>query len=387
MRCLAVFDADPAYNMASGHSVFRDGWQEQFHQCIGLGARYVLYSHGLEASRRWAQELSSSGIPGSWLAGFLGGGRQAQLVSEGASGLQLMGTCVPSRCAKRSEVSVGWHVLLKKLAPDAWHDASRASLRPPGRGRIRLRMSRREDAARAHQLILLLESLKGGAPFPSWYLNPSSWQLRPNRAAFVARSATQDYFRREWSVFTYRLHLNHQHRYGLCSIPKVGLLQFFLLNCRLSGQNATYEDVLEPGVLLNRHLRGLLSQVYWKRREWKLAVFVRDPLERFLSAFVDKCLQLSKNCPEVHRHGWEDVSQKSPLADQIRAFRTFASQALPTPVMLKEDHWIPQSLYLSHGCSFIWQRLDFVGLLTSDRPAVNWQVFESRQLSAIVLLG
>ena len=51
----------------------------------------------------------------------------------------------------------------------------------------------------------------------------------------------------------------------------------------------------------------------------------------------------------------------------------FASLA-PTQKMLRNDHWILQSVYLQEGCGFPIHRLDFVGLLMSDKWQVNLQV-------------
>ena len=381
VACLSFFESDPRLLNASGWSLFAEGWQQQLQQCLDLQARYVLYAPGVKASRKWVQDISSTGVAGKWLGGFWGGERHATLLPKLDPGLRLMGVCVPSRCSRRCELSLGWHVLLLKSGNAGALDTR---LPAPVRGRVRLRMSRPEDALRAEQLKTLLERLDPGnshfsrnSRMPSWYLDPPAWPARPARGAFAARTATFNFFRDVWSVFTYRMHVNHQYRYGLCSIPKVGLMQFFLMNQHLSGRNLSYEDVLQSEArVLDRSIHGLLSQVYWKSREWKLAVFVRDPLERFLSAFLDKCMRPSGNCPETDRRGWARVTLKSPIDEQVEAFRSFASQPLPTPFMLTDDHWIPQSLYLSWGCNFVWQRINFVGLLTSDRLAVNWQILE-----------
>ena len=377
LQCLAVFGSDPRFSTASGQSVLTAGWQEQLRDCSKLRARYVFYSHGLEASQRWARELASTGVSGKWLAGFLGGERQAKVLPSLPSSLRLIGVCVPSRCCRRCEVSLGWHVLLQLHGVfDVLREPGMASVRAPVRGRVRLRLSQPGEAARGLQLIRLLEEGLASA-LPLWYLDPVHWPARPARAAFTARKVIRDFFREMFAVYTYRMHVSHQYRYGFCSVPKAGLMQFFLLNHRLERRNMTYEDVLQTEArVVDRSTQGFLSQLYWKNREWKFAIFVRDPLERFLSAFLDKCMQFSRNCPDTRRVSWELATIDSPQDEQAKAFRAFAMQPLPTPAMLRDDHWIPQSLYLSQGCLFMWQRIDFVGLLSSDRPAVNWQVFE-----------
>ena len=369
-RCLASFNSDPRFAKASGQSFFAEGWWLQLQECISLGARYILYSHGLEASQQWTRDISSTGIAGKLLVGYWAVGRQAELLPN-TSSLRLMGLCVPSHCSRASELSLGWHVLLLMHG-----HSSKVSVRAPIRSRVRLRISRSKDAARARQLGSLLERLRNDSRMPAWYLDPAAWPALSASWTSDARKLTQDFFRDLWGAYIYRMHVNQRYRYALCSIPKVGLMQFFLLNHRLDGSNMTYSDIVQTEFRTREvGTRFRVNQLYWKRSEWKLAVFLRDPLERFLSAFMDKCMRFSNLCSETHRQGWETVTSKSPVGEQVRAFRAFASQ-LPTPGMSVNDHWIPQSLYLNHGCKLTWQRIDFAGLLTSDRSAVNWQIFE-----------
>ncbi|CAE8718958.1 unnamed protein product [Polarella glacialis] len=125
----------------------------------------------------------------------------------------------------------------------------------------------------------------------------------------------------------------------------------------------------------------MVGNVYLKNPAWKYAVFVRDPVERFLSVFIDKCLNprdkyRNPQCEEVSRIGWEEVSWESRLDDQVRAFEAFVAQGLPTPGMSSNDHWTLQSTYITEGCNFALSRINFMGLLTSDRKAVNLQVRE-----------
>lgn len=82
----------------------------------------------------------------------------------------------------------------------------------------------------------------------------------------------------------------------------------------------------------------------------------------------------STHCGDDLRLGWENVSSSSHWREKLRAFRVFVSLPIPTAKMLQNDHWIPQSVYLLHGCQFTWQRLDFVGLMTSDKWQMNLQV-------------
>ncbi|CAE7303599.1 unnamed protein product [Symbiodinium sp. CCMP2456] len=377
-RCLARFNSDTRFAIASGQSLFlSDAWSEQLDQCVTMGSRYVLYSHGLVDSQNWARGFRSVGPPGKKLMEIWGTQLHTPVLEQLNSmssarllNLSVIGVCVPNTCLRRSELLLGWHVLLLKLG----HPKGALQLPAPIRSRVRLRASHTQDALRASQLKSLLEQKDDRKP--SWYLNPSSWRVRPARSAFASRALTQYYFRFRWSLYTYRMHVSQKHRYALCSVPKVGLMQFFLLDHHFHHRNVTYEDIIQPESRgSDRFVHSRACYHYWRSPTFKFVAFVRDPLERFLSAFLDKCMQSSRNC-ETDREGWEGVSLKSSRKEQIAAFRLFAKQRLPSPHMLIDDHWIPQSIFLNEGCRFTFQRVDFVGLLTADRNAVNWQVFE-----------
>lgn len=190
-RCLAHFNSDTRFAIASGQSLFlSDAWSEQLDQCVTMGSRYVLYSHGLVDSQNWARGFRSVGPPGKKLMEIWGTQRHTPVLEQLNSmssarllNLSVIGVCVPNMCSRRSELLLGWHVLLLKLG----HPKGALQLPAPIRSRVRLRMSHTQDAWRASQLKSLVEQKDDRKP--SWYLNPSSWRVRPARSAFASRGS------------------------------------------------------------------------------------------------------------------------------------------------------------------------------------------------------
>ncbi|CAK9107265.1 unnamed protein product [Durusdinium trenchii] len=245
---------------------------------------------------------------------------------------------------------------------------------PPRRSHVFVRLHGPQDA----QLAVELSERLGdafGAPKPAWYLQPSNWKSRPSRHGFTPSSLTLGYFDRMWGMWSTRLQVNSRQRTVMCAIPKVGLSQFYMLMQRIGLVNASYSDFADPNLrFADRVVAWFASHDYWRDVRWKFIVFVRDPLERFLSAFNDKCLQPSTHCGVDVRQGWANVTLSSSLHEKVRAFRLFVAVPIPTRTMLQNDHWILQSLYLLYGCQFTWQRVDFVGLMSSDQTGMNFQV-------------
>lgn len=305
-------------------------WRSRLRACTRQGHRYVIQAPALQERLEWQLQAVSLGgeAPTVWPS----------------SNLSLLALCVPSFCSRSGE-------LLE------WQRGARSH--------ILLRLHHPTQA-------LAVEELKGrlARTQPEWYLRPWRWPARPPWVAFQVRSATRHFFDFQWGLFTTRMQVISKRRAVFCAIPKVGLTQFYMLMQRLGGRNASYQDFLEPRDRGEDRLAAWFASAdYWKDHRWKLLTFVRDPLERFLSAFMDKCLEDSTHC------GLDlpwPVSLQSSREDQVAAFRWFAA-ATPGEKMLTNDHWILQSHYILHGCGFIWQRLDFVGLLSSEKPSVNYQ--------------
>lgn len=92
---------------------------------------------------------------------------------------------------------------------------------------------------------------------------------------------------------------------------------------------------------------------------WMFATFVRDPVERLVSAYVDKCVERFE---EVHRC----PSQKEDTTlDEI----VFSGELEKT----SDSHWIPQSTVFKDLGTPI-NAYDYVGVVSKDRSEVGRQV-------------
>ena len=275
--------------------------------------------------------------------------------------------CVPSKCPRKLEKMLGWHLSLKKFGFDGATQQSRS----PKRSQVLLRLGSQQELQAAREV----RSVLATPLYPSWYLQPFNWQARPSRLGFPIPTLTRTFFETRWGMYVVRLQIILRKRVAFCPIPKVGLTQFYMLMNRVGHVNVSYTDFLDSGSRFDVRVAGwFAAHDYWRDPRWKFVVFVRDPLERFLSAFLDKCLKPSPHCGDDDKVGWQNVSRSSSWAEKLRAFRIFVALPVPTPKMLQNDHWIPQSLYLQHGCGFTWQRLDFVGFMTSDKWRMNVQI-------------
>ena len=374
-KCLQYFDADMRLLNASGQSIWRDGWKQQLGACTKLGARYVVYASALWPSRAWRQEVFAMGRNGQMLSEAWTSEAEKELVERLRSqpvsrerSLQVLtqlGVCVPAKCHRSSEKQLGWHVVLKIFGLRGYGQV------PPRRSQILLRLHEAQQASVVEEL---KESLLSG-PKPAWYLQQFQWNARPSRLGFVAPTITQEFFRHLWSMWVTRLQVSSRQRTMMCTIPKVGLTEFFMLMQRIGMRNASYSD------FNNTHLRHddrvvawFATHDYWRDSRWKYILFVRDPLERFLSAFTDKCLQTSTHCGDDDRIGWNHVTLQSTLHEKIQAFQLYVALPIPTLKMLEDDHWILQSVYTLYGCGLTWHRIDFIGLMSADRAAMNFQV-------------
>jgi len=81
---------------------------------------------------------------------------------------------------------------------------------------------------------------------------------------------------------------------------------------------------------------------YLENNEWNKFVIIRDPLVRFLSAFLEKCLH-AKWCLECHTC-YTILKNTSVLSisEKITMFRTFVAQVINGTELFTHDHYKPQ---------------------------------------------
>ena len=194
------------------------------------------------------------------------------------------------------ERMLGFHVVLKKLGHLGAYDVSRS----PVRSEVLLRLHGDGDPeTHLNAGRQLRASLGSMGQLPAWYLQPFKWHARPSRLGFPAAGASRYFFETRWGMFLNRIQILPRKRVAFCPIPKAGLSQWYMLLNRVGHLNVSYSDFLDGASRFDTRVSGwFASHDYWRDPRWKFVVFVPDPLERFVSAFLDKCLKLglSKEC-------------------------------------------------------------------------------------------
>jgi Sulfotransferase family len=148
-----------------------------------------------------------------------------------------------------------------------------------------------------------------------------------------------------------------QHVVEYCAVEKVASSHFKALNCHLQGKPIIDETCVE----------------YIEAMPTSHAVFLRDPLERFLSGFVDKCISPYRET-ELHCEPSPIFSPEegrlerlmgergpAPLVEELMRDRKVFLEAFVDTFPLKWNlHFFPTSLY----CNGLYNTLedyDFVG--------------------------
>jgi hypothetical protein len=179
--------------------------------------------------------------------------------------------------------------------------------------------------------------------------------------------------------WTDRLLLWPEEKFAFCWIDKNAGSQFNLMMNRL--------NKLKKGVWWESDYKELNAHELWKyHRElqvnvsredgWRFGTFLRDPAERFLSAWLSKC------------QDWEDAGRnclgkrkvpKEPVAEAVAAFEEAVRDYLPaymrrlSSVRFQNAHYDPQWTFCG-GVSL--SSFDFVGHISKDFESVHRQVFQ-----------
>jgi len=165
-----------------------------------------------------------------------------------------------------------------------------------------------------------------------------------------------------------------EHKLAFCYVQKVASEHFGpmfnAVNNISGGLDPEYSSL---------HNLGIPWPEVTRENGWKFAMFVRDPLERYLSAFLSKCLPTGgnkepvsggKNCHGPTRSA--PVSQEEKVALFEERVRTDLANGLPT-----DDHWLSHYAVMQRHCGadkFEPAKLDYVGRMTYDLAETNSQV-------------
>lgn len=159
------------------------------------------------------------------------------------------------------------------------------------------------------------------------------------------------------------------HKLVFFFIPKVACSVFKRLFRRMMGHSDWLEKI--PHEKFNKD--GMRHLGHYSRDEistmltspdWTRAIFIRDPLERTLSAYLDKGIQ-DKEGEFVYRrccnnNNTEEFCSQFPFNKNNFPFETFVDQVLYGCKTKWDDHWKPQSTLL-HDAN--WKFINFVGNL------------------------
>jgi hypothetical protein len=159
-------------------------------------------------------------------------------------------------------------------------------------------------------------------------------------------------------AFSHHVFVDARHRFIFFTIPKVACTQWIQLFRRLKGATNWRDD---PHFQPDRPYLSLLPVEQCERilngSGWLKAAFFRDPVERLVSAYLDKF---------VYRKSY--IIAQTGFGDRTPSFEEFLSFVLdpnqdaaqPRGLHLETNpHWRPQSLVGNIG-QFA-DRLDFVG--------------------------
>ena len=138
------------------------------------------------------------------------------------------------------------------------------------------------------------------------------------------------------------------------TIPKVGCTVFKQLFRRMAGY-PNWRKLGGSGMPHNPHVNGLKYLYNYsineatsmlKAEDWTRAIFVRDPKERFVSAYLDKAVR--KGGMYVNRHCCPSCGNESST---LVGFLGVMQQCV-------DPHWMPQSNRMERR---FWETINFVG--------------------------
>jgi hypothetical protein len=144
-------------------------------------------------------------------------------------------------------------------------------------------------------------------------------------------------------------------RVDMCAIEKIGCKHWRRVQCKLNYPNKTNDDG-QPCIAR--------QQVDASEEKASTVVFLRDPLERFLSGFLDKCVRargLEPHCQPL------EVFSQSPRLVQgiVNNKRNFFEAFVDTMPLKWNMHFFPQSFYCD-GLYRNIQNYDFVGYMGAN---------------------
>mmetsp|Transcript_13040 Transcript_13040/g.25271 ORF Transcript_13040/g.25271 Transcript_13040/m.25271 type:complete len:328 (-) Transcript_13040:296-1279(-) len=183
-----------------------------------------------------------------------------------------------------------------------------------------------------------------------------------------------------WQDKPWRIMVSPKHKLIFCSMYKVASTQFDTLFHRLwdnpywnnfyqqdfsKGNHWFKNYTLEMFNPLDRNASKMMTDPSWYK-----AIFVRDPLDRLLSGFQDKCLRPGKNAPHCPAKGEENRTSLSKVVDAL--WNKLYGGNWEKHIREMDNHFLSQAVYC--GSNRFLPYFNYVGVF--DKTNLADQAFE-----------
>lgn len=153
--------------------------------------------------------------------------------------------------------------------------------------------------------------------------------------------------------------VSERHRLVLITIPKVGCSTLTHWFYRIHGRHP--DEMTSRGHAVRNYGLHRQPRERWPQilRDFDVIGFVRDPWQRAVSAYLNKCVNTWSYPPAVAL-----IRKHTPDAASGITFRQFVSLLAEHEPMALDPHWRPVSLfYGGTRCRAIWALRDMTGRL------------------------
>eukprot|EP00928_Gymnodinium_smaydae_P064039 TRINITY_DN47474_c0_g1_i1.p1 TRINITY_DN47474_c0_g1~~TRINITY_DN47474_c0_g1_i1.p1 ORF type:complete len:369 (+),score=63.12 TRINITY_DN47474_c0_g1_i1:26-1108(+) len=186
--------------------------------------------------------------------------------------------------------------------------------------------------------------------------------------------------------WTNRLLVVPRLKFAFCYMEKNACTQFNILMDRLNAPTSwSLEAEKGLGMWMNASAEkmGINVKDITKANGWKKALFVRDPAERFLSAWASKCVESGGGGYENGGDcclGGEFISVNDTMEKQVRSFERVVREVLPKYTKVRDGafagaynaHYDQQTHFCGDAGDV--HDMDYVGFISGDTASTHSQV-------------
>eukprot|EP00050_Salpingoeca_kvevrii_P009692 m.4262 g.4262 ORF g.4262 m.4262 type:complete len:310 (-) comp2402_c0_seq1:26-955(-) len=154
--------------------------------------------------------------------------------------------------------------------------------------------------------------------------------------------------------------IDHKHKIIMCSIPKNACTQWRALILRMQGDpqwdagaGVVHTNFFDLPRLSDLSLAG--ANQLWSDPSYRRVVVVRHPVDRLISAYVNKFVDVRPTFGEL-LYGRNNITFDDFLTNILSVERTCHSLQTHLPQRLMNEHWLPQTCF----CGLDHLRYDYV---------------------------